>query len=94
MKALTYMALRWIDLQTERYRAALWARGNLVAFMMVTHAGFPRWFRSLVERVGRVCLRRSIRLTHRRAVRNIEIIRRDFRERALPPVLRPSEARR
>ena len=85
--------VRRLDLRTERRRATWWARCNLCAFAATARIPMPSCVRWRVEHAGRACLRRSIVLHHRRAARAVAVSKQQIRERALPPVLRPSESR-
>lgn len=81
-----------IDQRTEQRRAKWWSWCNLAIFVIVTRLRVWPWLRRRIERIGRACLRRSMKLHWRRANRLLAIAQRDMRERSLPPILRPSES--
>jgi hypothetical protein len=91
LHTLMLVALSNIVLRTEQRRAKAWSWVNLTLFALSARIWIPRWLRWRIERIGRACLRRSVRIHHRRALRHVAIAQRELRERALPPVLRPSE---
>lgn len=76
---------------TERRRAAWWS-GASAAFSVAAHrTQVVSWLGRMLDALGRACLRRSVRLHHRRSVRMVSLYHQRAREQALPLVLRPSE---
>lgn len=85
MKAVAW----WVS--TERRRAAWWSSLSATLSVLAHRTRWATWLSGLSDALGRVCLRRSVRIHHRCSLRLIAIYHRRVREQSLPVVLRPSE---